>query len=61
MVLRDLEKATALQTDPVGVLLDLEVKRLPVISFLKVEFLNQVGSLPAIESSHYVQSFVVEG
>ena len=55
VLVRDLEQAAALQTDPICVFLDLEVESLPLLSAFEVEFFYQVGPLTSVEASHYVQ------
>lgn len=60
VVLRDLEKATALETNPVRVFFDFEVKSLPVVALFQVELLDQVSSLATVEPCNHVKSFIVK-
>ena len=61
VVIRDLEKTTAFEANPVRILFYFQVQRLPVIALLQIEFLNQVRSLTSVETSHNVQRFIIEG
>ena len=61
VVLRDLEQATALQTNPIRVFFDFEVKGLPVVALFQVELLDQISSLATVEASNNVKGFVVKG
>ena len=61
VLVRDLIEATTLQADPICVLLDPQVERLPVLAPLNVILLNQVGPLPAIEACNNVQCLAVKG
>ena len=54
MVIRDLEQAAALQTNPIRIFFDLEVQGLPMDSVLQVKLFNKVGSLPAIEAGNHI-------
>ena len=55
-----LEEAATLQAYPVCVLLNFQVKSLPLKSFLQVKLLNQVCPLASIETSYHVQELVIE-
>ena len=61
VLVRDLVQSAAFEADPVCVLLDAKVERLPVLSPLDVVLLDQVGPLTAVEASNDVQRLVVEG
>lgn len=56
----NLIKATAFETDPVGVLLDAQVERLPVLTATDVVLLDQVCPLAAVEAGDDVQGGIVE-
>ena len=61
MVLGDLEKATAFETNPVRVFFYFEVERLPVVALFQVELLDQVCPLAPVEAGNHVKGFVVKG
>ena len=61
VVLRDLEKATSLEANPVRIFFDFKVKGLPLVALFQVELLNQVGSLATVEACNHVEGFVVKG
>lgn len=54
VLVRNLEQPAALETYPVRVLLDLQIKRLPGLSPLQVKLLNQVCALAPVEAGHHV-------
>jgi hypothetical protein len=55
VLVRYLEEAATLETDPVCVLFDFQVQGLPLLSPLKIEFLYQVCSLSTIETSYHIE------
>ena len=56
----DLVEATALQTNPVRVLFDPQIERLPVLSPLDVVLFDEIRTLASIESSYDIQGLIVE-
>ena len=60
VLVRDLEEAAALETDPICVFFNLKVQGLPLLSALQVEFLYQVRPLPTIKASHDIEGGAVK-
>ena len=60
MVLRDLEKTTAFETNPVRVFFYFEVEGFPVVSLFQIELLDKVSSLATVEAGNHVEGFVVK-
>lgn len=52
MLVRDLVKATALEANPVCILLDAQIEGLPVLAPLDVVLLYQIGALTPIEAGN---------
>ena len=55
MLVRNLEQAAALETDPICILFDFKIKSFPLLSTFKVEFFYQISSLTSIKTSNNIE------
>ena len=60
VLIRDLIESTALEANPIRVLLDSQVQRFPVLTSLDVILLNQVCALASVEACDDEECQVVE-
>lgn len=60
VLVRDLEEAATLETDPVCVFFNLKIQGLPLLSALQVKFLYQVRPLPTVEASYDIERGAVK-
>ena len=60
VLVRDLEEAATIETDPVCVFFNLKIQGLPLLSTLQVEFLYQVGPLPTVKASYDIERGAVK-
>lgn len=55
-----LEETASLEADPIRVLFDFQIKRLPLLSTLQVKLLYQISALSSIEASHNIEWRAIE-
>ena len=60
VLVRDLEEAATLETDPICVFFNLKVQGLPLLSALEVEFLYQIRPLSTVKASHDIERGAVK-